>query len=180
MTSESASLEIILRFFLSGKLRLGVGNRGRYVVGIHVLWKGIGSRYDVRTHAEPARGLDRDGGVIAGYHLDPHTFFICHIDCRLGIVAWRIEHRQYAEQRPGMPRVLGASDAQRARAVGCKLIDGFLNPLCDIGRRLGEVDDHLGRILSRTEHTVTRLDRLNLTDSQQRDPVTYEPGQIVE
>jgi hypothetical protein len=35
-------------------------------------------------------------------------------------------------------------------------------------------------LLSRTEHTVTRLDRLNLTDSQQRDPVTYEPGQIVE
>jgi hypothetical protein len=26
----------------------------------------------------------------------------------------------------------------------------------------------------------TRLQRLNLTDSQQRDAVTYEPGQIVE
>ena len=31
-----------------------------------------------------------------------------------------------------------------------------------------------------TEHSVTRLQRLNLTDSQQRDAVTYEPGQIVE
>jgi hypothetical protein len=31
-----------------------------------------------------------------------------------------------------------------------------------------------------SEHSVTRLQRLNLTDSQQRDAITYEPGQIVE
>jgi hypothetical protein len=31
-----------------------------------------------------------------------------------------------------------------------------------------------------TEHSLTRLERLNLTDSQQSDAVTYEPGQIVE
>jgi hypothetical protein len=35
-------------------------------------------------------------------------------------------------------------------------------------------------LLSGTEYSVTRLQRLNLTDSQQQDPVTYEPGQIVE
>jgi hypothetical protein len=35
-------------------------------------------------------------------------------------------------------------------------------------------------LLSDSEHCVTRLHRLNLTDSQQRDAVTYEPGQIVE
>jgi hypothetical protein len=35
-------------------------------------------------------------------------------------------------------------------------------------------------LLSDSEHSVTRLQRLNLTDSQQRDVVTYEPGQIVE
>ena len=35
-------------------------------------------------------------------------------------------------------------------------------------------------LLSDSEHSVTRLERLNLTDSQQRDVVTYEPGQIVE
>jgi conjugative relaxase-like TrwC/TraI family protein len=35
-------------------------------------------------------------------------------------------------------------------------------------------------LLSGSEHSVTRLQRLNLTDSQQRDAVTYEPGQIVE
>jgi conjugative relaxase-like TrwC/TraI family protein len=35
-------------------------------------------------------------------------------------------------------------------------------------------------LLSESEHSVTRLQRLNLTDSQQRDVVTYEPGQIVE
>jgi ATP-dependent exoDNAse (exonuclease V) alpha subunit len=35
-------------------------------------------------------------------------------------------------------------------------------------------------LLSGTEHSVTRLERLNLTESQQGDPVTYEPGQIVE
>jgi ribosomal protein L21E len=35
-------------------------------------------------------------------------------------------------------------------------------------------------LLSGTEHSVTRLQRLNLTDSQQRDAVTYEAGQIVE
>src|ERR1700693_837847 len=35
-------------------------------------------------------------------------------------------------------------------------------------------------LLSYSEHSVTRLQRLNLTDSQQRDAVTYEPGQIVE
>jgi hypothetical protein len=31
-----------------------------------------------------------------------------------------------------------------------------------------------------SEHCVTRLQRLNLTESQQGDAVTYEPGQIVE
>ena len=35
-------------------------------------------------------------------------------------------------------------------------------------------------LLSDSEHSVTRLQRLNLTDSQQGDAVTYEPGQIVE
>src|SRR6202035_271865 len=35
-------------------------------------------------------------------------------------------------------------------------------------------------LLVDSEHSVTRLQRLNLTDSQQRDAVTYEPGQIVE
>jgi conjugative relaxase-like TrwC/TraI family protein len=35
-------------------------------------------------------------------------------------------------------------------------------------------------LLSGTEHSVTRLERLNLTESQQRDAITYEPGQIVE
>ena len=35
-------------------------------------------------------------------------------------------------------------------------------------------------LLSDSEHSVTRLERLNLTDSQQRDAVTYELGQIVE
>jgi hypothetical protein len=35
-------------------------------------------------------------------------------------------------------------------------------------------------LLSDSDHSVTRLQRLNLTDSQQRDAVTYEPGQIVE
>jgi len=34
--------------------------------------------------------------------------------------------------------------------------------------------------VSDSEHFVTRLQRLNLTDSQQRDAVAYEPGQIVE
>jgi hypothetical protein len=32
----------------------------------------------------------------------------------------------------------------------------------------------------RLGHSVTRLQRLNLTDAQQRDAVTYDPGQIVE
>jgi hypothetical protein len=35
-------------------------------------------------------------------------------------------------------------------------------------------------LLSGFEESVTRLGRLNLTESQQRDAVTYEPGQIVE
>ena len=35
-------------------------------------------------------------------------------------------------------------------------------------------------LLSDSEHSVTRLQRLNLSDSQQHDAVTYEPGQIVE
>ena len=35
-------------------------------------------------------------------------------------------------------------------------------------------------LLLDSEHSVTRLQRLNLTDSQQRDAVSYEPGQIVE
>jgi hypothetical protein len=35
-------------------------------------------------------------------------------------------------------------------------------------------------LLSDAENFVTRLERLNLTDSQRQDEVTYEPGQIVE
>jgi hypothetical protein len=35
-------------------------------------------------------------------------------------------------------------------------------------------------LLLGSEHSVTRFQRLNLTDSQQGDAVTYEPGQIVE
>jgi hypothetical protein len=35
-------------------------------------------------------------------------------------------------------------------------------------------------LLSAVEESVTRLGRLNPTESQQRDAVTYEPGQIVE
>jgi hypothetical protein len=35
-------------------------------------------------------------------------------------------------------------------------------------------------LLSDSAHSVTRLQRLNLTDAQQSDAVTYEPGQIVE
>jgi plastocyanin len=35
-------------------------------------------------------------------------------------------------------------------------------------------------LLSDTEYSIRQLERLNLTDSQQRDAVTYEPGQIVE
>jgi hypothetical protein len=35
-------------------------------------------------------------------------------------------------------------------------------------------------LLSDSEHSVTRLQRLNLADSQQRDAVTYERGRIVE
>jgi len=35
-------------------------------------------------------------------------------------------------------------------------------------------------LLSGAEYSVKRLERLNLTDSQRRDAVTYEPGQFVE
>jgi hypothetical protein len=35
-------------------------------------------------------------------------------------------------------------------------------------------------LLPGREYSGTRLERLNLTDSQQRDAVTYEPGQIIE
>jgi hypothetical protein len=34
-------------------------------------------------------------------------------------------------------------------------------------------------LLSDAEHSVTRLEYLDLTKSQRRDPVTYKPGQIV-
>jgi hypothetical protein len=35
-------------------------------------------------------------------------------------------------------------------------------------------------LLTETEHSVTRLERLNLTECQRRDAITYEPGLIVE
>jgi ATP-dependent exoDNAse (exonuclease V) alpha subunit len=35
-------------------------------------------------------------------------------------------------------------------------------------------------LLSGDEHKVTRLSRLNLTDAQQRDAISYEPGQVIE
>jgi hypothetical protein len=35
-------------------------------------------------------------------------------------------------------------------------------------------------LLLDSEHCVTRLQRLNLTESQQHDAATYEPGEIVE
>ena len=37
------------------------------------LGKHVGRRDDVGAHAELARGLDGDGGVVAGDHLDPHA-----------------------------------------------------------------------------------------------------------
>src|SRR6516165_10712401 len=45
------------------------------------------------------------------------------------------------------PSVFGSSDAERARTLGRQVVDSFLDPLRNLRRRLGEVDDDLGRTL---------------------------------
>ena len=47
-------------------------------------------------------------------------------------------------------------------------------------RSCAKGDERENGLLSDSEYSVTRLQRLNLTDSQQRDAVIYGPGQIVE
>jgi H+-transporting ATPase len=57
------------------------------------------------------RGLDRDGGVIAGHHLDPHTFFIRHVVADRTSAICRAATR-YAPRRLGMgTHIIPAADA---------------------------------------------------------------------
>jgi ATP-dependent exoDNAse (exonuclease V) alpha subunit len=84
-----------------------------------------------------------------------------------------------------------ADDASRLAAVAEKQIEALtaLRSSLIIAPTHGECRAVAGAVrkamkdnglLSDSEHSLTRLERLNLTDSQQRDAVTYEPGQIVE
>src|SRR5262249_17464965 len=87
-----------------------VGNPGRDVVGIHVFWKSLCGRYDVRAHAELTCSLDRNRGVIARYHLDANALGVCHSDCRFGIIAWRVKPWPDAQHPPGAPALFRLCD----------------------------------------------------------------------
>jgi hypothetical protein len=71
-------------------------------------------RDDVGAHAQLARGLDGNGCIVAGHHLDPHALLIGEFDRLLGVVTGRIEHRQYTKHRPAMPAIVGAGNTERA------------------------------------------------------------------
>ena len=84
-----------------------------------------------------------------------------------------------------------ADDAGRLKAIGEKQIEAIeaqrssliIAPTHGEWRAIAGAVRQVMKdksLLSGAEHSVTRLERLNLTDSQQRDVVTYEPGQIVE
>jgi ATP-dependent exoDNAse (exonuclease V) alpha subunit len=84
-----------------------------------------------------------------------------------------------------------ADDAGRLGAIAEKHITALKAPLSSliIAPTHGECRAIAGAVrqamkekglLLDSEHSVRRLQRLNLTESQQRDAVTYEPGQIVE
>jgi len=84
-----------------------------------------------------------------------------------------------------------ADDADRLAAIAEKQIEALMAQRSSliIAPTHGECRAVAGAVrkamkekglLLDSEHSVTRLQRLNLTDSQQRDAVTYEPGQIVE
>ena len=84
-----------------------------------------------------------------------------------------------------------ADDAGRLAAVAKKHIEALMAQRssliiapthCECRAIAGAVRQGMKAkgLLLEAEHSVTRLKRLNLTDSQQRDAVTYEPGLTVE
>ncbi len=138
----------------------GVDDRRRHVVGVHVLGEGVGGGDDVGAHAELAGDLDGDGGVVAGDHLDGDALGLDRVDRRLAVIARRVEHRQDAEQRPGLAAVLGAGDGERPVALGGEGGDGVLDLLRHVGRRLRQVDDRLRGALGDGQFLALRvLDR---------------------
>jgi hypothetical protein len=55
----------------------------RDVVRVHVLGKHVGRWDDLRAHAELVRGLNGDGSVVAGHHLDLDPLLVGLFDRRL-------------------------------------------------------------------------------------------------
>ena len=79
----------------------------RYMIRIHVLGKGLGCRNDLVAQSELAGRFPSNSGIVAGDHLDRHALGSHAFDGLLGIVAWWVEHRQDAQQRPrSCPRPL--------------------------------------------------------------------------
>ena len=94
-------------------------------------------------------------------------------------------------------KVLEAEARALMKATNMAFDDGFAHVIAEIGGDWDNWKSNLGArnraiagavrkamkkngLLSHSEHSVARLQRLNLTDSQQRDVVAYEPRQIVE
>src|SRR5271165_4624487 len=93
---------LTIAYLCSGKTRAKPSARsmasamaGGTLLGSMSLGKHVCGRDDMRAHAELARGFDGNGGI-AGHHFDPHALLIGEFDRLFGIVARRIEHRQYA------------------------------------------------------------------------------------
>ena len=106
----------------------------------------------MRAHAELARGLDGDRGVVAGDHLDAArpwhspSSIVALESSRGGSNIGRMPSSDQV-----CPPSSERATRQRARALGRERVDGRLDPLRDVGCGLREVDNCLRRALGDDE-----------------------------
>ena len=67
-------------------------------------------------------GLLGDGQRVAGHHLDRDAHLPGGGDGRLGVVAWRVEQGQHAEELP-VAVAVGSGHAERTKAAGGEVVD---------------------------------------------------------
>src|ERR1700685_2996973 len=93
---------------------------------------------NIRAHPELLGRFFGDRHLIAGNHLDADAHIACARDGCFGLLACRIEYRQYTNDLP-LACFLCPRHAQRTEAASSKLVDRFLDTgfyLAGVGRHL--------------------------------------------
>ncbi len=110
---------------------------------------------NVRSQPDLLGDFLADGDLIARDHLHADAHFLGGIDGGLRVFSRRVGKREHAEELPAV-LLVGARDAQRAKAARGKLVDRFfdLGPnLVGVGRQR---QDDLGRALGDLELPAIR------------------------